>query len=409
MRILHAADIHLDSPLTALRQRAGQRADDLVDATRRAFKKLVQYAIDQKIELLLISGDNWDGKHKDFNSLLFFAAEMKRLRDAGCRVFLIRGNHDAENNMTLTMPEGVHVLSAEHPETIRIEELGVAIHGQSFIRRDVRENLAAAYPEAVAGLINIGMLHTAVQNYTGAHTSYAPCTVDDLQSKGYDYWALGHIHKRTEIATDPWIVYPGNLQARHINETGAKGATLITTGSGRIKKVEHVALDVLRWARTEIDVAGFETIEDLCNAFEPALQQALDQAEGRALATRVALTGKTALHRRLKLEAVRIEAEALRAAEAAGEVWLDDLEIETEDSQAENGERDDAADAVIAEAALLKDGKEQRDRIRRAIVDLPEKLNPTLRKDAGLEEIDDAMLDAVIADARDMLLARLQG
>lgn len=213
MRFLHAADIHLDSPLDGLRQRAGARGDELAGATRRAFQNLVQFAIDQRVELLLIAGDNYDGRHRDYGSVLFFAREMDRLQRAGVRVVMIRGNHDAENQMELRMPPGIHLLRADQPDSIHFDDLGVAVHGQSYARRDVRKNLVANYPEPVAGYLNIGLLHTAVDGYGGAHERYAPCTVADLVARNYDYWALGHVHERNELSQSPWIIYPGNLHA----------------------------------------------------------------------------------------------------------------------------------------------------------------------------------------------------
>lgn len=404
MRILHAADIHLDSPLAGLRQRAGARGNELADATRRAFKNLIQYAVDQKVDVLVIAGDNYDGRHRDYGSLLFFAREMKRLDAAGIRVVMLRGNHDAENQMQLRLPEGVILLSAENPETILFDDLKLAIHGQSFARRDVRQNLAAHYPEAVAGCFNLGLLHTAVEGFGGTHQRYAPCTVKDLVSKRYEYWALGHVHARTEVEKEPFIVYPGNLQSRHINEPGEKGATLLTVSGGRIAEIRHVPLDVVRWARVEIDVSSAPSIDDVASLLDESLNRALDQASGRTLAARLVLIGETPLHGALKFQAARLEAEAARAADAAGDIWLEGIELKTLGSAAVPG--DEAIAALIAEAGLIKSGHHEE--FMQAVEALPKKLAAALRRDAGIDAIDPAMIDRLIDDARDLLVARLQ-
>nr|WP_298681668.1 DNA repair exonuclease [uncultured Dongia sp.] len=406
MRILHAADIHLDSPLAGLRQRAGARGDELADATRRAFENLVQYAIDQKVDLLVIAGDNYDGRHRDYSSLQFFAAQMRRLLKAGIRIVMIRGNHDAENQLVLTLPEGVRLLSVTQPETIEFDDLRLAIHGQSYPKRDVKDNLAQHYPDPVAGFFNLGVLHTAVEGYGGTHAAYAPCSVKDLIDKRYDYWALGHVHRRIEINRAPWIIYPGNLQARHVKESGAKGATLITVDGSSVSEVAHVPLDVVRWSEIEIDVSGAADIDDLAPLLTKALGKAADDAEDRTLAARVSLVGETKIHGRLKSETLRIDAEVAEAAEAAGDVWIERIEVATS-HPARAEAPDEAIAALDDEVRRLKDGTIDREKLRETVFGMPGRFTAGLRRDADLEALDDAALDAIIEDACDLLKARL--
>ena len=126
------------------------------------------------------------------------------------------------------MPENVRFLSAKRPETVLIDDLGVAIHGQGFAQRAVREDLLPSYPPACKGLFNIGILHTAATGREG-HEPYAPCNVEGLLAKEYDYWALGHVHRREILYENPWMVFPGNIQGRHVNESGPR----MHTGNGR--------------------------------------------------------------------------------------------------------------------------------------------------------------------------------
>ncbi len=409
MRFLHAADIHLDSPLAGLRQRGGARGDELAGATRRAFQNLVQYAIDQKVELLLIAGDNYDGRHRHYGSVLFFAAEMDRLQRAGTRVVMIRGNHDAENQMELRLAPGIHLLSPDYPESIAFDDLGIAVHGQSYPRRDVRQNLVATYPDPIAGRVNIGLLHTAIDGFGGTHERYAPCTVADLVAKNYDYWALGHVHERTEISKAPWIIYPGNLQARHINEAGRKGATLVTVAGGRISEVRALPFDVARWIRLQIDVSRCKSIDEVSAAIDAALAGGVDDADGRTLAVRLEIIGRTSLHRALKADTARLDAEAERAAEAAGDVWVEQIRLATEDALIDHPTSLDAVTGLLQGVEAMRTNADGREILRDTIGALPRKLPVPLQREIGLDTIDDQMLDGIIDDARDILLSKLMG
>jgi DNA repair protein SbcD/Mre11 len=247
MKFVHAADLHIDSPLCGLERYEGAPVERIRGATPRALENLVELCLAEDAAFLLLAGDIFDGDWRDYGTGLFFVAQLARLRQAGIAVYLIRGNHDAASQVTkyLPLPEMVHEFGWRHAETRVLEAHGVAIHGQSFATRAVTDDLTGAYPEPVRGLFNIGLLHTCADGRAG-HEPYAPCSVDGLSAKGYDYWALGHAHAREVLSRDPWIVFPGNLQGRHAREIGPKGATVVTVRDGRMADVEARALDVVR-------------------------------------------------------------------------------------------------------------------------------------------------------------------
>lgn len=335
-RFIHAADLHLDSPLIGLAKKSEDCAARLDDASRWAFDNLVALAIEEECRLIVIAGDIFDGQWRDYRTGLFFLERMRRLRQANIRVIIIAGNHDAANRFAsrLEYSDNVRLLSQRHPESVVIEELGVVVHGQSFPQRDVMDNLALAYPSPVPGRFNIGLLHTACGGSEG-HPSYAPCTVAQLVNHGYQYWALGHIHTRQELSKAPYIVYPGNLQGRSVRETGPKGATLVEVVDGGVARIEHRALDVVRWSVEDVKLTGMETREALLPAVRESIERAFAGCDGRALAMRLRVMGATRLHAELAATAasVREEIETL-AASIASDIWIEKVEVRTSPSAA---------------------------------------------------------------------------
>lgn len=409
MQILHTADIHLDSPLSGLAGKAGGRANELVGATRRAFSGMVDFAIETGIELVLIAGDLYDGDWKDFSTGLFFVAEMARLGKAGIRVAVVKGNHDAESHMTrsLSWPANVKVFGSERAETWIVEDLGVAVHGRSFPRREVTENLAAGYPEPKAGLVNIGLLHTAADGTMG-HGPYAPCVPAELVAKGYDYWALGHVHARSVLSQAPWVVFSGNLQGRHVNEAGAKGATLLTIRDGAIAAVEPVTLDVVRWAHLRVDLSGCTLFEEACGHIQQALAEAAADADGRTLACRLTLQGATPLHPLLAGDLERSTAECAALAEqVGGEVWLERVLVETTLPAQAPAVDADAVAALLALVDEIRNDPVQLDELRTELGAALARMPARVRQIGGLEAVDDRVLGSVLDGASAILRHRL--
>ncbi|MEO6387941.1 MAG: DNA repair exonuclease [Croceibacterium sp.] len=293
-RFLHAADIHLDSPLHGLSRYEGLPVEEIRSATRTAFDNLVQCAIDERIDFLMVAGDLFDGDWRDMGTGLYFAKAMGRLDQAGIPAFLLAGNHDASSviSRTVPWPPNVRLFGSRRPETHRLPEFSVAVHGQSFSTPSVTENLVLGYPTAEPHVFNIGMLHTALAGRQG-HANYAPCSVEDLKSRRYDYWALGHVHEFEVVSEAPYVVFPGNLQGRTIRETGAKGAVLVSVSDGEVTSVERLELDVIRWARLDVDCTG-APMDDVPDLLRSALAE-LDgaNASGRPLIARVTLVGET--------------------------------------------------------------------------------------------------------------------
>ena len=300
MKFIHAADIHLDSPLVGLERYDGAPVEELRGATRKAFENLIRLAIDEAVDFVLLVGDIYDGNWRDYNTGLYFIRQMGELNRHGIRVFLVSGNHDAANRMSreLKLPDNVRRFSDKKPETVIDENLSVAIHGQSYRTAELKDNLAAGFPGSVPGCFNIGLLHTGVTGRPG-HANYAPCSLGNLTAHNYDYWALGHIHQREDMHRDPWVIMPGNIQGRHIRETGDKGCTLITVEDGEVKAVEHRSLDVVRWTLLDVVVDQATTVDEALDLAVSACEEMLAGCGERLLAVRIVFTGTTVLHGRL--------------------------------------------------------------------------------------------------------------
>ncbi|MFW6077615.1 MAG: metallophosphoesterase family protein [Hyphomicrobiales bacterium] len=330
-RFLHAADIHLDSPLRGLRARSEEAAGQFAQASRKAFSNLVDAAIAHETAFVIIAGDLYDGDWKDYATGQFFVREAARLVRAGIKLFVIRGNHDAasEISRTLPLPDGVHQFSTRKVDSVPLDDLGVILHGRSFAQRHVAENMAGEFPAARPGWCNIGILHTSLTGRDG-HDVYAPCSLDDLLRVGYQYWALGHIHVREVVHADPPVVFPGNLQGRHARETGPKGATLVTVDNNTVTKLEPLELDAARWEAPVIDIAGVSDEPGLHEAVRAAVAPLVAACDGRPLALRLRLTGATDLHARLLAERERFTEDLQAVASTlSDQVWVEKLVNDT--------------------------------------------------------------------------------
>ncbi|WP_238121161.1 MULTISPECIES: metallophosphoesterase family protein [unclassified Xanthobacter] len=407
-QFLHAADIHLDSPLRGLSLR-GAEAAAFTGASRQALDNLVSTAIAEKVAFVVIAGDIYDGDWRDFSTGHVFVRQMGRLARENIPVFMLRGNHDALSVISrdLPLPENVHNFSVRKVESVELPEIGVVLHGRGFAHRHVPENMALAYPPAREGQFNIGVLHTSLTGREG-HEVYAPCTVADLERTGYDYWALGHIHQREVVRPQgPAIVFPGNLQGRHARETGAKGATLVRVVDGRIADMIALTLDAARFASLNLDLTGLSSPADLHGRLRVALAEAVEQADGRPLAVRLTLTGRTPLADHLRADPGQLREDVVALAAAAGDqVLVEKVSIRVEAPPtampAQLADFEQILAEVTADPAVRAD-------IGATIRDLYGKAPKPVLKALGLDEADlEAVIAEALAEGEQAIIARLR-
>ena len=336
MRFVHAADLHVDSPLRGLERYEGAPVLLAREATRAAVKNLVDLCLREDASFLLLSGDLFDGDWKDFHTPLFLVSELARLKTKNVRAFVVLGNHDLQSELVphVRWPDNVTVFGPHQTDTCILHEFATAIHGRSYARAAVSENLASSYPAPLADHFNIALLHTnaAGAKDAGDHASYAPCSVEELRARGYDYWALGHVHGHQVLSTSPHVVYPGNLQGRNARETGEKGAVVVDVEDRKVKSLRFVPCDVMRWTRIDVQADAADGPREIVDEIRDAVATESDRIDGRALAVRVTVSGACEAHSILARveDRTRFVADVRAAARDASErAWIEKVQIET--------------------------------------------------------------------------------
>ena len=413
MRFLHSADVHLDSPMRGLARYEGAPVDRLRGATRRAFERLVEVAIAERVAFVVIAGDLYDGDRDDYQTAMFLQRQLRTLREADVPVVIAYGNHDAANEITrrLRLPEGTHVLPHDEVGSVPLEGADAVVHGRSYPTRAVYEDLSVAYPAPVAGALNVGVLHTAVDGRPG-HDPYAPCTLEGLARRGYGYWALGHVHRREHHRRDGvHLVFPGNLQGRDVGETGPKGASLVGYDDGQVRSVTHLDLAPVRWARLEPDLRGVSGVDEAIERAVVALDRLQAGGDAELHAVRVVLHVEASVHHEWLRHPERFEAQ-LRA-DAAGSderLWLERVELRPTDRERE-AVPGEALAAVSDAVAALRSGADAEGRagIARLLAGLRARFGPELGEaiSLGAELLDEASLDDLLEEAEALLLAEL--
>lgn len=408
IKLIHTADVHLDSPLQTLALRDPDLQERVQCASRAAFSRIVEQSIEHQVAALLIAGDLFDGAARSAKTAAFLLAELVRLEGAGVRVFYIKGNHDAQNPLTgeTTLPENVHVFDAQGGK-VKLEGADVWIHGVSFSGKKIEKSLLPKFSAPVADAINIGVLHTSI-NGSSSHDVYAPCTVQELIDTGFDYWALGHIHKRQVHCESPWIVMPGIPQGRDIGELGVKSATLITIDESAITASEFFTC-AIEFTTLTLDVSTLQEASDLQSLAKDALQDLLASLQSADGIVRVRLEGQSSLRWQwLRDREQWVETFNLLCRET-GRLWMEKLIFQINDVPTTVSDKTALGElstlmstirgegAFVDEAALLIDN---------VLATLParerQKLLPTEHSQAEL-------VDSLSAQGEELVMASMRG
>ncbi|RWI16733.1 DNA repair exonuclease [Mesorhizobium sp.] len=411
-RFIHTADIHLDSPLRSLALRNPGLAELVGDASRQTFIAVVDLCLAEQVDALVIAGDLYDGDQTSMKTARFLAAQMMRLHQAGIRVYVIRGNHDAMSRITkqLVLPDTVTIFGGRCQSVVQHGSgVDVTFHGLSFASPKAPDSLLPKYAGPQEGVANIGIMHTSLAGSPG-HDVYAPCSVADLHGHGFDYWALGHIHVRQVHSGASTLVMPGIPQGRDINEAGEKSVTLVTIRDDRSVEIEERLTSVAQFERVSVDLTGAAEWGEAVIRIRAGLEQAREEARSRYLVARLGLVGTSPLSWSLMRDRDLAVAEAEQAAEQVGDTWVEKLELDL--SAPAVADTDNVADPTLELAQSMRANAgseafraEARDFILKMIADLP----PDARGFAGRDEAGlDRFLDDVLAGSVDLVTARLK-
>jgi len=301
---IHTGDLHLDSPFKGISEISEKISSELVGATFNSFNRIIDLCIEKKVDFLLIAGDIYDGSDRSLRAQLKFRDGLKRLSEVGINTYVVHGNHDPLDgwSVNLNLPENVHIFSGKAVEKITVEKNGeeiAQICGISFPTQEIKTNLSNKFQKISNSekiLYTIGLLHCNVGNNTG-HYPYAPCTLQDLISRNFDYWALGHIHKKSILNEEnPVIIYPGNSQGLSPKECGAKGCFLVNVYTKGETTYDFIETDSIRWFVEELSITGLSVIEDFISELNKCIEKIRKKANGRKSICRIVLSGRGQLH-----------------------------------------------------------------------------------------------------------------
>jgi DNA repair protein SbcD/Mre11 len=275
IRFFHVADLHLDSPFKGVTSMPDRQLKNLRESTFNAFRTLIQSAVQERPDFILIVGDIYDGEDRSLRAQHKFQQGMEELNVHQIPVFLCHGNHDHMGGSwtRFQLPPNVHVFQKETEKAhIKIRQQDVYITGFSYKERHVKDSVIHSYKNAEDGnAIYIGMLHGSLAGDT-THAVYAPFTKEELLSKNYDYWALGHIHKRQMLHSEPPIVYSGNIQSRHRNEKGPKGFYEVSLDKGDAR-LNFIQTSAVIYEHVECSCKGIVHANELFEAVEETIEQ----------------------------------------------------------------------------------------------------------------------------------------
>lgn len=311
--LIHVADLHLGAPLESLGSRIGaDEAETIRVQSHKAFDRLVELTIQQQADILVMAGDVYDDAEKETRAQLRFSKAMRKLTEAGVRVFVAHGNHDPLTSSfepVAAIPDEVVVFAEDEPQIheVRLKSGStVSVAGVSFGRKHEEQNLARRFHALPSDPTRtIGVLHTNVGS-NSVHGNYAPCSREDLEAAPVGYWALGHIHDRQIHPMGPgrWWAYSGNLQGRSTKSTecGPKGALIVPILSDGFGEPAFHPCDTVRFERVDVDVSEARNLEEAIEIVDDHLRTLEDSGHGRTMVARIRLTGTSPANHQLREE-----------------------------------------------------------------------------------------------------------
>jgi DNA repair protein SbcD/Mre11 len=300
-RFLHTGDLHLDSPFAGLVADAPAHVSAaLRDATLSAWNRIVDLALDERVDFVLVAGDVFEHANRTLLAQIRFRDGLARLGAAGISSFVVTGNHDPLSGWepAVEWSASMHRFGSDAVGAVPVlrDRAEIArVYGISYAVRDVTDNLALRFRRDADAPYAIALLHANVGGQPG-HQPYAPCTVTDLRATGIDYWALGHVHKPGILShADPVIVYCGNPQGRDPGEAEPRGCWIVDVAANGAATPRFVPVDAVRWCLLEVSIDGIESEDELVERTAATVAAARDVA-GRPIVAQLTITGRGPMH-----------------------------------------------------------------------------------------------------------------
>lgn len=267
---IHCADLHLGARFVGITDDDPQLGDRMRRSLTESFSRIIDAGLDRGVDFMVISGDLYDDTNVQPSIRLFLCNELKRF---GRPVFIARGNHDPESpwDKAIPYPENVHEFPiVQRHFVMNIRGSMVDVTGISFCEIHDSRNLVSMI-SGMEDRFSIAVVHCDLETSDGC-SDYAPFSIDDINGRNVDYWALGHIHKREVVSKSPYAVYPGNIQGRSIKETGEKGAYIVSVADGAVDSLEFIATQSISWEVIHEDITGKgldQVLDEVCSSLGP--------------------------------------------------------------------------------------------------------------------------------------------
>ncbi|GAA0471122.1 DNA repair exonuclease [Alkalibacillus silvisoli] len=326
VRFLHSADLHLDSPYKGMRNLPDNILKDVKASTFKAFERLIKLAIEEQVDFVLLVGDLFDQESASLKSLVALKEGLVKLEQFDIKVYISFGNHDYQllNKVDLSFPSNTYVFRSEEVTSFPFEKDGEVlayIHGFSYENRAVTESKVNEYFPHDQNCFQIATLHGSLKT-NQEHDQYAPFLLEELKTKPFDYWGLGHIHKREILSHNPYIVYPGNIQSRHIKETGERGCYVVDLSKSQTQLDFHPVHDIL-FLEEALTLTHCQRFDDLIEALNVYKDQLRNQS-GKTWVRLTITVQETLLHYKEELVHLLNEVEV----EKEHWIWIQGLNLE---------------------------------------------------------------------------------
>lgn len=265
MKVLHTADLHLDRSFEGLKKIPEIIAEKLQQANQHTVSAIVDIAIKEQVDIVIFAGDTFHQSRTSIRTQAYFIDEMKRLALADIPVIMNFGNHDyfAAERYWFEFPENIFLFQSEQVEThyfMTKNQEKVAVSSFSYEHPWINENKLADFPLKDATVdMHIGIYHG--DTTVNEQQNYAPFSLSDMKAKGYDYWALGHIHQPQVVSANPLIVYPGTPQGHTKKERTVQGVALVSVEAGHATVRFEPVADIV-WQRADYLLAEATNLQD---------------------------------------------------------------------------------------------------------------------------------------------------